>query len=69
LRDAGLSERVSFVQLDVTHPASIEATVATVLSETGNTLDAVVRNAGIAVAGVLEDLPDADVRHELLRGA
>jgi NAD(P)-dependent dehydrogenase (short-subunit alcohol dehydrogenase family) len=62
LRDAGLSERVTFVQLDVTHPASIEAAVATVLSETGNTLDAVVHNAGVAVAGVLEDLPDADVR-------
>jgi NAD(P)-dependent dehydrogenase (short-subunit alcohol dehydrogenase family) len=62
LRDAGLSERVTFVQLDVTDPTSIEAAVATVLSETGNTLDAVVHNAGIAVAGVLEDLPDADIR-------
>jgi NAD(P)-dependent dehydrogenase (short-subunit alcohol dehydrogenase family) len=62
LRDAGLSERVTFVQLDVTDPTSIEAAVATVLSETGNTLDAVVHNAGIAVAGVLEDLPDPDIR-------
>ena len=62
LRDAGLSDRVTFVQLDVTDPASIEAAVATVLSKTGNTLDAVVHNAGVAVAGVLEDLPDADVR-------
>jgi NAD(P)-dependent dehydrogenase (short-subunit alcohol dehydrogenase family) len=62
LRDAGLSERVTFVQLDVADPASIEAAVATVLSKTGNTLDAVVHNAGVAVAGVLEDLPDADVR-------
>jgi NAD(P)-dependent dehydrogenase (short-subunit alcohol dehydrogenase family) len=62
LRDAGLSERLTFVQLDVTDPASIEAAVATVLSETGNTLDAVVHNAGIAVAGVLEDVPDVDFR-------
>jgi NAD(P)-dependent dehydrogenase (short-subunit alcohol dehydrogenase family) len=62
LRDAGLSERVTFVQLDVTDPASIEAAVATVLSETGKTLDAVVHNAGIAVAGVLEDVPDVDFR-------
>jgi len=62
LKDAGLSERVTFVQLDVTDPASIEAAVATLLSKTGNTLDAVVHNAGIAVAGVLEDLPDADIR-------
>jgi NAD(P)-dependent dehydrogenase (short-subunit alcohol dehydrogenase family) len=65
LRDAGLSERVTFVQLDVTDPSSIEAAVATVLSETGNTLDAVVHNAGVAVAGVLEDLPDADIRRVL----
>jgi NAD(P)-dependent dehydrogenase (short-subunit alcohol dehydrogenase family) len=62
LKDAGLSERVTFVQLDVTDPASIEAAVKSVLAETGNTLDAVVHNAGIAVAGVLEDLPDADIR-------
>jgi NAD(P)-dependent dehydrogenase (short-subunit alcohol dehydrogenase family) len=62
LRDAGLSERVTFVQLDVTDPASIEAAVATVLSKTGNALDAVVHNAGVAVAGVLEDLSDADIQ-------
>jgi NAD(P)-dependent dehydrogenase (short-subunit alcohol dehydrogenase family) len=62
LKDAGLSERVSFVQLDVTDLASIEAAVKSVLAETGNALDAVVHNAGIAVAGVLEDLSDADIR-------
>ena len=62
LRDAGLSERVTFVQLDVTDPASIEAAVASVLSEAGNTLDAVVNNAVVAVAGALEDLSDADIR-------
>ena len=61
LRKAGLSERVTFVRLDVTDPASIETAVATVLSETDNTLDAVVHNAGIAVAGVLEDLSDGDI--------
>jgi NAD(P)-dependent dehydrogenase (short-subunit alcohol dehydrogenase family) len=62
LSDAGLSERVTFVQLDVTDLASIEAAVKSVLAQTGNTLDAVVHNAGIAVAGVLEDLFDADIR-------
>jgi NAD(P)-dependent dehydrogenase (short-subunit alcohol dehydrogenase family) len=61
LREAGLSERVTFVRLDVTDRASIETAVATVLSETDNTLDAVVHNAGIAVAGVLEDLSDGDI--------
>ena len=62
LKDAGLSERVTYLQLDVTDPASIEAAVKSVLAETGNALDAVVQNAGIAVAGVLEDLPEADIR-------
>jgi NAD(P)-dependent dehydrogenase (short-subunit alcohol dehydrogenase family) len=62
LKEAGLSERVSLVQLDVTDQASIEAAVKSILAETGNTLDAVVHNAGIAVAGVLEDLPDAEIR-------
>ena len=62
LKDAGLSERVTFVRLDITDPASIEAAVKSILAETGNTLDAVVHNAGIAVAGVLEDMPDTDIR-------
>lgn len=62
LKAAGLSERVTFVQLDVTDSASIEEAVKSILAETANTLDAVVHNAGVAVAGVLEDLPDADIR-------
>jgi NAD(P)-dependent dehydrogenase (short-subunit alcohol dehydrogenase family) len=62
LKAAGSSERVTFLQLDVTDQASIEAAVKSVLAETGNTLDAVVHNAGIAVAGVLEDLSDAEIR-------
>jgi NAD(P)-dependent dehydrogenase (short-subunit alcohol dehydrogenase family) len=62
LRDAGLSERVIFVQLDVTDLASIEAAVKAVLAQTGDTLDAIVHNAGIAVVGVLEDLSDSHIR-------
>jgi len=62
LKNAGLAERGTFLQLDVTDPASIAATVKSVLTQTGKTLDAVVHNAGVAVAGVLEDLPDADIR-------
>ena len=57
LRDAGLSERVTFVQLDVIDLASIEAAVKAVLAQTGNTLDAVVHNAGIAVAEFLKICP------------
>ena len=37
LKDAGLSERVTFLRLDVTDPASIAAAVKSVLAETGNT--------------------------------
>jgi NAD(P)-dependent dehydrogenase (short-subunit alcohol dehydrogenase family) len=38
------------------------AAVASILSQTKNTLDAVVHNAGIAVAGALEDLPESEIR-------
>jgi len=62
LAEAGLSDHVTFLQLDVTDPASIAAAVESVLAKTGNTLDAVVHNAGVAAAGVLEDLPDAEIR-------
>jgi NAD(P)-dependent dehydrogenase (short-subunit alcohol dehydrogenase family) len=62
LSAAGVADRVTFLPLDVTDQASIEAAVTSVLVETGNTLDAVVHNAGVAAAGVLEDLPDAEIR-------
>jgi NAD(P)-dependent dehydrogenase (short-subunit alcohol dehydrogenase family) len=62
LREKSLSERVTFEQLDLTDPASIDAAVKSILAQTGNTLDAVVHNAGVAVVGVLEDLPKAEVR-------
>jgi NAD(P)-dependent dehydrogenase (short-subunit alcohol dehydrogenase family) len=54
--------RVTFEALDVTDPASIEAAVADILSQTGGTLDAVLHNAGVAIAGAHEDLPDAEIR-------
>jgi NAD(P)-dependent dehydrogenase (short-subunit alcohol dehydrogenase family) len=62
LKKAGVESQVTISQLDVNDPASIEAAVAAVLAETGNTLDAVVQNAGVAVAGAHEDIPDADIR-------
>jgi NAD(P)-dependent dehydrogenase (short-subunit alcohol dehydrogenase family) len=48
------------VPLDVTDPASVRSAVDAVLA--GGQLDAVVCNAGIAVGGAFEDLPDAAVR-------
>ena len=59
---AGVAGRVELRQLDVTDPASIERAAAEVLADTGGALDAVVHNAGIAIAGAFEDLADADTR-------
>ena len=52
----------TFVALDVTDPTSMETAVAEILTQTGGTLDAVVHNAGVAIAGAHEDLPDAEIR-------
>jgi len=62
LKKAGLESQVTIGQLDVTDPASITAAVAAVLEQTGNALDAVVHNAGVAVAGAHEDIPDVEIR-------
>ena len=55
LKEAGVRDGVEVEQLDVTDAASIGTAVASMLSQTGNTLDAVVHNAGVAAAGALED--------------
>jgi NAD(P)-dependent dehydrogenase (short-subunit alcohol dehydrogenase family) len=62
LKDAGVDQQVTIEQLDVNDPASIETATASILAQTGNTLDAVVHNAGVAIAGAHEDLPDAEIR-------
>jgi NAD(P)-dependent dehydrogenase (short-subunit alcohol dehydrogenase family) len=62
LKMAGLRQQVTIKQLDINDPASIQAAVAFILSQTGNMLDAVVHNAGVAVAGAHEDLPEAEIR-------
>jgi len=62
LDSAGTRDRVEIVELDLNNAASIEAAAAAVLSRTGGALDAVVHNAGVSVAGALEDLPQAEVR-------
>ena len=60
LESAGV--RVSILQLDMGDAASIHAAVAAMLKQTGNAVDAVVHNAGVAVAGALEDLPQSEIR-------
>jgi NAD(P)-dependent dehydrogenase (short-subunit alcohol dehydrogenase family) len=58
----GATERLDVTQLDVTDAASVEAGVRTVLERAGGRLDAVVHNAGVAVGGAFEDVPDAEAR-------
>ena len=62
LAEAGVTERVEVSRLDITQPASIAEAVATILQRTGGQLDAVVQNAGVAVGGAFEDVPEVEAR-------
>ena len=62
LKEAGVQNDVEIEQLDVTDTTAIRSAVASTLSQTGNTLDAVVHNAGVAAAGALEDVPESELR-------
>lgn len=57
---AGVAAQVQILQLDVTDSASIDSAAGAILLQGG--LEAVVHNAGIAVAGAFEDLPEAELR-------
>ena len=59
---AGFGGSVEPIRVDVADRAAVEAAVAAVLATTGGTLDAVVANAGIRVAGVFEETPFAQIR-------
>ena len=59
---AGVRERVTIGQLDVTSEESVRAAVAATLAATGGRLDAVVHNAGVAAGGAFEDMPEAELR-------
>lgn len=60
---AGIPEdHFELLQLDVTDPDSVTKAAGYVVEATGGSLDAVVQNAGIAVGGFFEELPDARVR-------
>jgi NAD(P)-dependent dehydrogenase (short-subunit alcohol dehydrogenase family) len=62
LKEADVRHNVEIEQLDVNDAASIRSAVASALSQTGNKLDAVIHNAGVAAVGALEDLPESDLR-------
>lgn len=60
--DAGVAERIVIERLDVTDAAAIANDVPAVLARAGGGLDAVVHNAGVAVGGAFEDLPESELR-------
>ncbi|HEU4475822.1 MAG TPA: SDR family NAD(P)-dependent oxidoreductase [Methyloceanibacter sp.] len=68
LKEAGLQSSVELEQLDVTSGASIQAAVESILARTGNKLDAVVHNAGVAAAGAFEDVPESELRRVMETG-
>ena len=62
LATAGVADQVDVSRLDVMEQASIDTAVPEILQRAGGQLDGVVQNAGVALAGAFEDLPEADVR-------
>lgn len=62
LEGAGVGDRVELMALDVTVPRSIDAAVGKLAERANAGLDAIVHNAGVAVGGAFEDVPEADVR-------
>jgi NAD(P)-dependent dehydrogenase (short-subunit alcohol dehydrogenase family) len=61
LENASLRDRVTICQLDMSDADSIHGAVASILAQT-EVIDAVVHNAGVAVAGALEDMPQSEIR-------
>jgi len=62
LTAAGARNQVEIIRLDVNDAASVRDAVASTLASTGGVLDAVVHNAGVAVGGAFEDVPEATQR-------
>jgi NAD(P)-dependent dehydrogenase (short-subunit alcohol dehydrogenase family) len=60
---AGVLDRIEFHALDVTDNEQIAALTATVAARPSR-LDAVVNNAGFAMAGFAEDVSDAELRRQ-----
>jgi len=62
LTAAGARNQAEIIRLDVNDAASVRDAVASTLASTGGVLDAVVHNAGVAVGGAFEDVPEATQR-------
>jgi NAD(P)-dependent dehydrogenase (short-subunit alcohol dehydrogenase family) len=62
-RAAGVLDHIEFLALDVTNAPQIDALAALVAARPGP-LDAIVNNAGFAMAGFTEDVTDAELRKQ-----
>jgi NAD(P)-dependent dehydrogenase (short-subunit alcohol dehydrogenase family) len=62
-RSAGVLERIEFHVLDVTNLEQIAA-IADAVAGRGLRLDALINNAGFAMAGFAEDVTDAELRKQ-----
>jgi NAD(P)-dependent dehydrogenase (short-subunit alcohol dehydrogenase family) len=60
---AGVLDRIEFLALDVTNPEQITA-LAAEIAVRPTQLDALVNNAGFAMAGFAEDVTDAELRRQ-----
>lgn len=61
---AGITERLQYVQLDVTDAESVQKAVGTVLHNNGR-IDMLVNNAGFAVGGFIEEVSMEDWRRQM----
>ncbi|MDQ0721756.1 NAD(P)-dependent dehydrogenase (short-subunit alcohol dehydrogenase family) [Paenibacillus sp. W4I10] len=61
---AGLAERLQYVQLDVTDAESVQKAVESVLHNNGR-IDMLVNNAGFAVGGFIEEVSMEDWRRQM----
>ncbi len=62
-RAAGVLDRIEFIALDVTDNGKI-AELAALIEARSSLLDAIVNNAGFAMAGFSEDVLDAELRRQ-----
>jgi len=62
-REAGVIDRIEFLELDVTRKDQISE-VAALIQARPERLDAVINNAGLALAGFAEDVADAELRRQ-----